>query len=244
VTEHDRTRAIGARYRARRDTGKTGWASDQSYQRKTTAFDGLIERYGIVPGARVLELGCGAGNTTVYMAERGFHAHGIDIVPEAIAWAEQKAEELRATADFRLESVTDLASFADGTFDLVFDGDCLWMVIGEDRAKCFANVFRTLKPGGILYAQAHLADPQFTDRWELGPSSWFDPVTRVTTAADMPMYQFCVETEFHHELERAGLDILRQGTVTMEAGAIERDRWPFAAGTVFAEARKPVSGNC
>lgn len=38
---------------------------------------------------RVLELGCGAGNTCLELAKRGYEVHGVDIAPTAIDWARE-----------------------------------------------------------------------------------------------------------------------------------------------------------
>jgi len=39
-------------------------------------------------GGRLLEMGCGAGNLTVWLAGQGFEVCGVDISPTAISWAE------------------------------------------------------------------------------------------------------------------------------------------------------------
>jgi len=244
MSNPERSRAIGSRYRNRREEGKAGWASDVSYRRKATAFDRLVASYKIDPKARVLELGCGAGNTTIHIAKRGFCAYGVDMIPEAIAWARQKATDQGVVADFRVECVTELSSFEDESLDLIFDGDCLWMVLGEDREKCFTNVFRALKPEGVFFAQAHLADPRFTERYDIVPGAWFDPTTGISTVKDLPMYQFSTEADFRREIEKAGFTILRSGPIevqpTSETG--QDDDMPFASGSVCIEARREAAG--
>lgn len=241
MSENDAVEVSGARYKRRRESGAAGWAQDESYRRKAAAFDDLAARYGIPQDASVLELGCGAGNTTLHIAEQGFRAHGIDIVPEAIDWAKARAKEAQVAADFRVGSVAGLSPYEDASFDVIFDGDCLWMVLGDDRRACFAGISRTLKPGGVLYALAHLADPDFTGCCEIGPGAVFDPVTLTSTTKDVPMYQFSTEKSFIDEIAAAGLNIERSGTLEMQAGdgAKIDNAMPFAIGTLFVEARKP-----
>jgi SAM-dependent methyltransferase len=93
----------------------------------------MVATYGIPVGARVLDLGCGAGSTTLHVAERGFDAYGVDIAPPAIAWAKENARHQNACAQFSVCSGTDLRLVQDDFFDLVLDGHCLWMVLGADR---------------------------------------------------------------------------------------------------------------
>ena len=50
--------------------------------------------------ARALDLGCGAGVLTLWLAEKGLEVTGIDILPEAITMARSLAEQRRAEIEF------------------------------------------------------------------------------------------------------------------------------------------------
>src|SRR5262245_52142414 len=50
--------------------------------------------------ARALDLGCGAGVLTLWLAHKGLEVTGIDVLPEAIAMARSLADERRAGGDF------------------------------------------------------------------------------------------------------------------------------------------------
>ena len=152
---------INERYSSRRESRKAGWAEEKSYQRKAATINRIISDYSVPAGARVLELGCGAGNTVFHMIEKGFDAYGVDISDQAIDWAKDIARRRNVSAHFNVANITDLKPFQDNFFDVIFDGDCLWMILGADRAACFSSVFRKLKSGGILYAQAHLVKVGF-----------------------------------------------------------------------------------
>ncbi|MBP9150342.1 MAG: class I SAM-dependent methyltransferase [Rhodoferax sp.] len=97
-----------------------------------------------------LEIGCGAGNFSVLLAQRGLRVTGVDISPTAISWATDRAKALKCAMGFRVDNVLHLSTCTDADFDLVVDGHCLHCIIGDDRNKCLASVFRVLKPGGIF----------------------------------------------------------------------------------------------
>jgi ubiquinone/menaquinone biosynthesis C-methylase UbiE len=114
-------------------------------------LDRLLARCPFPAGARVLELGCGAGDLSLRLAERGLDATGVDVSPAAVEWARQKAASRGLAAAFRVRDVPDLRDFADSGFDGVLDGYCLHCVIGPDRAKVLAAARRVLRPGGLLH---------------------------------------------------------------------------------------------
>ena len=45
----------------------------------------------LAPG-RVLDLGCGPGRNAVWLAKAGFSVDAIDLSPEALAWARERAD--------------------------------------------------------------------------------------------------------------------------------------------------------
>jgi len=78
---------FGKRYEERRSQNQVGWFSEEDYREKEAVIEKLLARYNMPEGGRFLDLGCGAGNITLFMANKGFEAYGVDAVPEAIEWA-------------------------------------------------------------------------------------------------------------------------------------------------------------
>jgi SAM-dependent methyltransferase len=97
---------------------------------------------------RVLDLCCGAGSNTVYMAEQGFEVVGMDVSPTAIGFAQKKAWQATVQVDFGLHSFVWLP-FKDGAFDFVFDMGCFHHVEPEDRSKFIQGVHRVLRRQGV-----------------------------------------------------------------------------------------------
>lgn len=59
-------------------------------------LDKLIELLQLPKGAKILDLGCGRGRHSIYLADKGFNVTGLDIVSENIEFANQfKTDTLR-----------------------------------------------------------------------------------------------------------------------------------------------------
>ena len=102
---------------------------------------------GFVKKGMALDLCCGAGTNTVYLAEKGFEATGTDISPTAIEYAKKKAEQAKVKINFMAQNFLQLP-FGDAEFDFVFDMGCFHHVKVEDRATFINGVHRVLKKGG------------------------------------------------------------------------------------------------
>lgn len=107
----------------------------------------LIEK-GIIKKGKALDICCGAGSNTVYLAQKGFDVTGIDISSKAIEYATQKAEQARVKIRLMVQNFLKLL-FKDEEFDFVFDMGCFHHVEVEDRSTFIKGVYRVLKKGGI-----------------------------------------------------------------------------------------------
>ncbi len=100
----------------------------------------LVElwRSGRVGGPRVLEVGCGTGTNSVWLARQGADVLGLDVSPAAIARAEERRDRAGvacrfAAADF-LEDTLD-----EPPFDLVFDRGCFHTFDQATERAAFAR---------------------------------------------------------------------------------------------------------
>lgn len=109
-----------------------------------------------LPPGRALDLGCGYGRATIFLAQRGWRCDGVDFVEQAIAAARQRACEAGVAdrAHFHVASVAALAQLAPG-YDLAIDVGCLHAQRSEDRRAYAAEVARLVAPGGqyVLFAR-------------------------------------------------------------------------------------------
>jgi ubiquinone/menaquinone biosynthesis C-methylase UbiE/O-antigen/teichoic acid export membrane protein len=110
-----------------------------------------IDRLGIPPGARVLEVGCGAGVTAVALAERSLHVEASDTVPAMVALTLRNA--LEAGVKDRVEArIADAHSlpYEDQAFKLVLAlGLVPWL---HSPAQGVREMARVLSDDGFLVA--------------------------------------------------------------------------------------------
>lgn len=98
------------------------------------------------PPGRILDLGCGSGWTSIFLAHRGYDVLGVDIAPGMIALAqERRLEENATTARFQVGDFEDL-EFA-GDFDGVLFYDALHHA--EDERAALKAAYDSLVPGGV-----------------------------------------------------------------------------------------------
>jgi glycine/sarcosine N-methyltransferase len=60
----------------------------------------MLTQHGAVPGAHVLDAGCGTGRYSVALAELGFKVTGIDASPEQVAEARKRQDKSGTSVDF------------------------------------------------------------------------------------------------------------------------------------------------
>lgn len=110
-----------------------------------------------LPPGRALDLGCGYGRASIYMAQHGWQVDGVDFVAQAVAEAERRADAagVAASATFHLHAVTSLP-FLSGPYDFAVDVGCLHN-FDEEQISAYAHELqRLLRPGGLYLLFAHL----------------------------------------------------------------------------------------
>ena len=93
-----------------------------------------------------LELGCGLGRFSTYMAEQGIKATGVDFSSVAIEKAKKRVANSEHKPTFLVGDVTNLEMFNE-QFDISFDVGCFHCLNGEGQQKYVSEIYRLLKPG-------------------------------------------------------------------------------------------------
>jgi ubiquinone/menaquinone biosynthesis C-methylase UbiE len=135
-------------YKKLRLQGKKDWATDEQFEEFRLKMEQVLTWEHIPREGSLLELGGGAETNSLWLAEKGYDVHGVDISPTAIEWAKEKAEKESIQVRFSVGNVLNFKDYPDTRFDLVLDGHCLHCIIGKDRARFYSSVLRVLKPGG------------------------------------------------------------------------------------------------
>jgi cyclopropane fatty-acyl-phospholipid synthase-like methyltransferase len=111
----------------------------------------LIEGQDALPAGRALELGCGTGDASIYLAEHGWKVTGVDFVAKAVGKAEAKAAASKVAVTFVRADVTRLSSEGVGSgFDLIVDSGCLHGMSAGDRDAYVREVTAVAAPDARL----------------------------------------------------------------------------------------------
>jgi SAM-dependent methyltransferase len=108
-------------------------------------FDDLIELAGLTAGDRLLEIGCGTGQATVPLAERGLAVIAVELGPELAAIARRRLTGFPA-AEVVTCSFEDWQA-PDAVFGAVVAVNCLHWI--DPRAR-YAKPHRLLRTGGAM----------------------------------------------------------------------------------------------
>jgi SAM-dependent methyltransferase len=131
--------------------GGQHWTERQAAQ--DTVFRPISEvalaRAAAKPGERVIDFGCGTGETTLDLAEQvgaSGHVLGIDVSEMMLARAAERTPP-GTPVDWLLADATTY-DFAPDTYDLLFSR--FGVMFFRDPARAFTNMRRALRPGGRL----------------------------------------------------------------------------------------------
>jgi SAM-dependent methyltransferase len=173
------------------------------------------------PPARLLDLGCGTGWTSVFFARAGYEVVGLDISPAMIEQAEANRE--RAGLE-RLDFV--VCDYEEMAFAREFDAAVFFDALHHavDEAAAVAGAFRALKPGGVcltsepgeghhLSAEARAAVARYGVTEKEMPPRRVIELGRAAGFTDFRVYPHAFD--LHHNLYRRDPD-----------GAAPPSRWP------------------
>jgi len=100
------------------------------------------------PPAKILDIGCGIGNFSLYFAILGFKVTGIDISPTAIEIAHKNALSEKLDCNFIVSDFLKEMKILKEYADFAFDYEVLHHIFPEDREQFVKNVDHCLKKGG------------------------------------------------------------------------------------------------
>jgi SAM-dependent methyltransferase len=120
--------------------------------RPSSELQRVIGQHAIEP-CRALEIGCGTGTNSVWLAQQGFEVTGIDVAPLAVEQAESRARSAGALAKFAVADALDLPDLG-GPFGFFFDRGCYHAVRRSAPEKYAPAVARQLSSGarGLILA--------------------------------------------------------------------------------------------
>jgi SAM-dependent methyltransferase len=124
----------------------------------------LVQGPSPLPPGRALDLGCGTGTNSVYLARQGWEVTGVDMVRTALAMARRKAAAAGVSPRFVEGDVTRLRECGVGDgYTLLMDFGCFHTLPEDRRAAYVEGVTEVAAPGATLLLVG------FTRRPKLAP---------------------------------------------------------------------------
>jgi SAM-dependent methyltransferase len=115
----------------------------------------LVERQAfrdrLAPGARLLEVGAGTGQDSLFFQQEGLAVVAVDLSPVMVGHCRDKGIEAYERDFLHLD-------LPDGSFDAVFAMNCLLHVPNRDLPAVLAAVRAVLRPGGLLFVGVYGGD--------------------------------------------------------------------------------------
>ncbi|MGA8547662.1 MAG: class I SAM-dependent methyltransferase [Mycobacterium sp.] len=142
----------------------------------------LVEGSNALSPGSALDVGCGTGDASIYLAQHGWHVTGVDFTPKALDAARAKARAADAAVNFVHADVTHLSEAGiDAKFQLIVDNGCLHGMSDTDRdlyvreitaaaARSAHLLIVGAKPGGpvrFLGLDQAEVERRFTPAWTL-----------------------------------------------------------------------------
>jgi SAM-dependent methyltransferase len=141
-------------------------------------FANFLESHNVRHGS-ALDLGCGRGRNSVFLAEQGFDVSSIDFVPDMIESLQQQSEVLGLADRVHAycQSVTEPWPFPPQMFDVAIDAFCYkHQVVAAEKAVYRRELARVMKSGSFyLLTLAGLDD------------GYYGPLLASSSAADERM---------------------------------------------------------
>ncbi len=131
--------------------GKLSLFQEEASRQMDEEMDRIVKIFQERGVRRVLDLACGVGRHTLYLAKAGFEVYGIDISSEGIKIARHQLREKNLKAHLKVGSIYEALPYPDDFFDAIV---CIRSINHgkiEDIRKTIIEIKRVLKPEGLIF---------------------------------------------------------------------------------------------
>lgn len=169
--------------------GYTPWeghALDRGLRKLVESDHGVT----LAPGT-ALDVGCGTGDNSIYLAQNGWQVTGVDFAPRALRAARTKAAAGKVSVRFVCADIAELSAAGLGDdFSLVVDSGCIHAMNDHDRAVYVEQVNAVTGLNSRLLIVAYAPGALFGVRGidEVEIHRLFAPEWELLTAGEEPDY--------------------------------------------------------
>ncbi len=130
-----------------------------------------------LPLERALDLGCGAGRTSVFLAENGCNVDAVDFID--LNFIKTMKEETKSKVRFHKSSVADF-DYPEGYYDAVFLMRLIMYLPYEELPMLFKQCIGSLKPGGHIFIN-YTSKGGFISEVDYAVKKYYHPIEDVTS---------------------------------------------------------------
>ena len=123
-----------------------------SIARQGGQLSALLARFGVEPGAAILDAACGIGTQAIGLATLGYRVRGSDTSPESVARARHELQLRHLDADVHVADLRSLEQVHHGGFAAVLacDNAVPHLLSDADILAAFRSCRAQLADGGVL----------------------------------------------------------------------------------------------
>ena len=115
----------------------------------TSLATDLVDKGIVKEGTYLLDMGCGFGRNSNWLANQGAIVDAININEEELGKAKERAEGLGVAVNYVKADAGSLP-FVDSSFDVLLDAGCTHMCDRETQEKSVKEAARVVKQGGYI----------------------------------------------------------------------------------------------
>jgi ubiquinone/menaquinone biosynthesis C-methylase UbiE len=181
---------------------ETPGPDEHTFRQRRDFAVSLVERR-VRRGARLLDLGCGAGAATAELLQRGWSVAALDYSADMLAFARERLRGSDLDSRVLLRGDAGRLPFASGSFDCII---CLGVIsYQEDYSFALREIRRLLTVDGLaLITFRNVFNPVVSDPWKAAKAIG-RLVVRQQRPRDRGMGRFLDPLEVAREIEAAGL---------------------------------------
>ena len=191
-------------------------------------FVKFLKQNGVSQG-KAIDIGCGKGRNSVYLAQQGFLVEALDYIQGALDAAQQLAETKSCAnkINFVQAAIDSPWPYGDNTFDIAVD--CFSSIdieTLEGRRTYHDEMLRTLKPGGYALVTVVSADDEWESNQEItkpGPEP--NSVTWLQNGKFQKNYDEAELREFYKDFEIVELEKISKPAFKMGRQGMATNFW-------------------